>query len=311
MRRLTCVAALTLLSACGSAPSQREGGDEYAHATQQAVPASPTRGGGYYKNDGPGDNPPDIDKIDNAEPRLDPLHRFANNTYAVFGRSYTPMRAIAPFKQRGLASWYGRMFHGRKTSSGEIYDMYGMTAAHPTLPIPSYAKVTNLRNNRSVVVRINDRGPFHVGRIIDLSFTAAAKLGYIGSGSTQVEVELIQPTDFPLYVRRTPAPEIAAAPPARAAVQPLSVISSAQAAGVAEAGTVYVQIGSFSAQQNAESLRSRVARELDWLKDFVEVLPLEGAFRVQIGPYRNRSEAALAAERIREALNVTPMLMSR
>ena len=125
--------------------------------------------------------------LPDAEPRQDPLHRFANNPYTALGRAYTPMRSLSPFKERGLASWYGRMFHGQKTSSGEIYDMYGMTAAHPVLPIPSYAKVTNLRNNRSVVVRINDRGPFHTGRIIDLSFTAAAKLGYIDTGSTSVE----------------------------------------------------------------------------------------------------------------------------
>jgi rare lipoprotein A len=309
---LAAAALMVLLAGCGSVPPQPELQDDYAHATQKAVPVTPSRGGGYYKNDGPGDNPPDIDRIEDAEPRGDPLHRFANNPYTVFGRSYTPLRSVAPFKQRGLASWYGRMFHGKKTSSGEVYDMYAMTAAHPTLPIPSYAKVTNLRNNRSVVVRVNDRGPFHVGRVIDLSFTAAAKLGYIDSGSVQVEVELIQPADFPRYARRAPGPVVVAAPAPTSAPAQLAVISQAQAAeSAAEAISVYVQIGTFAAQQNAESLRLRVSKEMDWLKDFVEVLQREGAFRVQVGPYRSRADAALAAQRIREKLQITPVLVSR
>jgi len=101
---------------------------------------------------------------------------------------------VQPFTQRGTASWYGKKFHGQKTSSGETYDMYKMTAAHPTLPIPSYARVTNLANRKSVVVRINDRGPFHTDRIIDLSYAAAYKLGYTGAGSARVEIEAIVPS---------------------------------------------------------------------------------------------------------------------
>jgi rare lipoprotein A len=313
MRVLLLFAALLALGGCGSAPRQAETNEAAVpYGTRQAVPVTPSRGG-YYKNDGPGSIVPDIDRIEDAEPRGDPLHRFANNPYTVFGRSYTPMRAFGYFRQQGLASWYGRMFHGQKTSSGEIYDMYGMTAAHPTLPIPSYAKVTNLRNKRSVVVRVNDRGPFHAGRIIDLSFTAAAKLGYIGSGSTQVEVELIQPQDFPRYARSAPTPPVAA-PVASlpAASAPGSLISSAQAAeSPSEAGAVYVQLGSFGLRENAESLRSRVAGELAWLKDFVDVLQGDGTFRVQVGPYRNRADAASAAARIREFLQVAPLLVGR
>jgi rare lipoprotein A len=109
---------------------------------------------------------------------------------------------VQPFTQRGIASWYGKKFHGQKTSSGETYDMYKMTAAHPTLPIPSYARVTNLSNGRSVVVRINDRGPFHNSRIIDLSYAAAYKLGYIGVGSTQVQIDAVVP---PQQTRRADA----------------------------------------------------------------------------------------------------------
>jgi rare lipoprotein A len=150
--------------------------------------------GGYYKDDGPHERPPaNLDRVADAVPRAEPLHRFANRPYQALGRDYVPMTSLQPFRQRGLASWYGKRYHGRKTSSGEPYDMYAMTAAHPTLPIPSYARVTSVANGRSVVVRINDRGPFKSGRVIDLSYVAAYKLGYIQAGQAQVEVEAIVP----------------------------------------------------------------------------------------------------------------------
>ena len=168
MRRAACIAACLLLGACGSSSK-----------------------GGYYKDDGPGDRVPG--NIADAVPRLEPLHRFANRPYEVFGKSYVPHTTLQAFRQRGAASWYGKRFHGSKTSSGEAYDMYKMTAAHPTLAIPSYARVTNLANGKSVVVRINDRGPFHGARIIDLSYAAATRLGYVQAGSAQVEIESIVP----------------------------------------------------------------------------------------------------------------------
>ena len=134
--------------------------------------------GAYYKDDGPGANPPEnLDAIPDAMPRLEALHRFANRPYTVFGRDYVPATSLRSYRERGLASWYGRKFHAQKTATGETYDMYAMTAAHPTLPLPSFARVTNLANGRSVVVRVNDRGPFHPGRIIDLSYAAAYRLG--------------------------------------------------------------------------------------------------------------------------------------
>ncbi|HEX5126921.1 MAG TPA: septal ring lytic transglycosylase RlpA family protein, partial [Rhodocyclaceae bacterium] len=146
------------------------------------------RPGGYYKDDGPGDNPPpNLGDIPNAQPRVEALNRYANRPYVALGQSYSPRQQVVPFVERGLASWYGKRFQGVRTSSGEPYDMYAMTAAHPTLPIPSYARVTNLENGRSVIVRINDRGPFHKDRIMDLSYTAAWKLGYVDKGSAQVE----------------------------------------------------------------------------------------------------------------------------
>lgn len=154
--------------------------------------SAPERGG-YYKDDGPGARVPDLAAIPDAVPRHEPLHRWANRPYERFGRRYVPLTRVGPFQQRGVASWYGRRFHGNPTSSGEPYDMYKMTAAHPILPIPSFARVTNLSNGRSVVVRINDRGPFHRNRIIDLSYAAAYKLGYVTAGSTRVIVEQIVP----------------------------------------------------------------------------------------------------------------------
>jgi len=153
--------------------------------------ASSPKPGGYYKDDGPGDRLPA--NVADAVPRAEPLHRFANRPYRAMGKEYVPMTRLQPFRQRGLASWYGKRYHGQKTSSGEIYDMYAMSAAHPTLPIPSYARVTNVANGRSVVVRINDRGPFHSARIIDLSYVAAYKLGFIQAGHAQVEVEAVLP----------------------------------------------------------------------------------------------------------------------
>ena len=172
MRAPLVISLALVLGACGSAPKK----------------------GGYYNDDGPHQRPPaGLDGIADATPRAEPLHRYANRPYRVFGKDYRPLAAVQPFRQRGMASWYGKRFHGQRTASGEPYDMYKMTAAHPTLPIPSYARVTNLANGRSVVVRINDRGPFHAGRIIDLSYVAAHRLGYIGAGSAQVQVEAIVP----------------------------------------------------------------------------------------------------------------------
>ncbi len=126
----------------------------------------------------------------NEVQRAEPLHRFANSPYSVLGKTYIPLISPGGYKERGIASWYGRKFHGKRTASGEIYDMYSMSAAHPVLPIPSYARVTNLANKKSVVVRINDRGPFVHDRIIDLSYTAADKLGIVNNGGAEVVVEM-------------------------------------------------------------------------------------------------------------------------
>ena len=283
------------LAGCGGVPTRTAAPGD--HGSQSA------KRGGYYKDDGPGDHAPDIAAVEDPEPRLDPLNRFANHPYSVEGRTFTPMRAIRPFTQRGFASWYGRRFDGQRTSSGERYDMYGMTAAHPTLPIPSYAKVTNLQNGRSVVVRVNDRGPFLSDRIIDLSYTAAAKLGYVESGSARVEVELIQPQDFALYAHPRGSPALAA--------RGFSLISPAQAAEPAALDAGYLQLGAFSSRDNAEGLRVRVARELPALKNFVRVQQGEGAWRVRLGPYASRDEALGDAAKLRAALSLDAIFVAK
>jgi rare lipoprotein A len=236
------------------------------------------------------------------------LHRFANNPYVVFGRQYVPEREMRPFKQRGVASWYGRKFHGQKTASGEVYDMYAMTAAHPTLPIPSYARVTSVASGRAVIVRVNDRGPFLHGRVIDLSYAAAWKLGYVEQGSTLVEVEAIQPDRL----------LIAAAPPSqwpeRAAAAPRAQPPAAEAVRVpveAEPGGIYLQLGAFSDRDNAENFRARLALEVATLDRPAEVYRKDGLFRLHVGPYRTRAEATAAADRLKETLDVTPHVVVR
>jgi rare lipoprotein A len=157
---------------------------------------SRTRGGGYYKDDGPGSLPADVQNIPDAVPRIETYNPANMKPYVVFGKRYVPTDDEVPFQQTGVTSWYGKKFHGYKTANGETYDMYAMTAAHPTLPIPSYARVTRLSTGKSVIVRINDRGPFLSNRIIDLSYVAAAKLGILGPGSAQVTVQAITNDDI-------------------------------------------------------------------------------------------------------------------
>ena len=177
---------------------------------------NPSRGGGYYLDDGPGKPDPErvarLMREPDPVPKHEPLLARANRPYRVMGQDFAPMTERKPYKQQGVASWYGQRFHGKPTSTGETYDMYQMTAAHPTLPLPSYARVTRLDNGRSVVVRVNDRGPFLRGRLIDLSYLAASKLGYVGKGHAEVEVELLNPADAGKGRTLTAQPAVKAVP---------------------------------------------------------------------------------------------------
>jgi rare lipoprotein A len=242
----TCGAACLfamLLVGCGSVPkatststaSSPSGPATASRSPSRDLPVLPPAGsgrGGYYQDDGPGDNPPPgLMDVPDAEPKIEPIIERANRPYNVFGKTYTPITDNRPFKQRGVGSWYGKKFHGQKTSSGELYDMYKMTAAHPTLPIPSYARVTNLNTGAQIIVRINDRGPFHSSRIIDLSYTAALKLGYLGKGSNQLEVERLLPDEIERIVsgksRKSEVPLTQTAPSKLEAKAPVVSIDDA------------------------------------------------------------------------------------
>ncbi len=178
--------AVVLVAACSSTPP--------APPPQAGSPPPPSTSSKYYQDDGPGDAPPNLERLPDATPRLEPLSRFANRPYTVLGQDFVPATSLRPYKERGIASWYGRKFHGQKTSNGETYDMYAMTAAHPTLPLPSYARVTSVATGKSVVVRVNDRGPMQKNRVIDLTRRAARELGVLARGVTSVIIEILPPS---------------------------------------------------------------------------------------------------------------------
>ncbi|MEK7436358.1 MAG: septal ring lytic transglycosylase RlpA family protein [Pseudomonadota bacterium] len=252
------------------------------------------RPGGYYKDDGPDGAPPvDLDTIADAQPRPEPLNLHANDPYVVFGKEYAPEKEFSAHRKQGTASWYGRKFHGQRTWSGEIYDMYAMSAAHPTLPIPSYARVTNLQSGKSVVVRINDRGPFSSGRMMDLSFAAAYKLGFADSGIAAVEVESI-------VLDAVAAPERAPA-----AAEASSIPVSAEIAGI------YLQLGAFSSRANAESFSASIRKQLSWLKQAIRIQERGKLFRLHLGPYPDRGAAKAISDKIRAELDFKPLVVSK
>jgi rare lipoprotein A len=267
-------------------------------------------------DDGPGVNPPNIDAISDAQPRAEALLARANRPYVVFGQNYLPMVSLAPFRQRGFASWYGRKFHGQKTSSGEIYDMYAMTAAHPTLPIPSFVRVTHARSGKSVVVRVNDRGPFLQKRVIDLSYAAAAKLGYVNAGSAEVELELI--TQFEGGVASDTAragPKVVASEVVKAetASEPTSLaIETVIAATTSIPATgIYLQLGAFGSQDLADTTRDRIQRQLENVSEPLKVVKEGALFKLHLGPYSSRESAAVIAERIRVSTEFKPFTVQR
>ena len=387
-----------------------------ACASRGPAPSRPSSGGPkvttWPDKDGPGtDIPSDLQSIPNAMPRMENIRKGGpNKPYEVLGERYEPVADDKPLVQKGLASWYGRKFHGKPTSSGEVYNMYAMTAAHATMPIPSYARVRNPKNGREVIVRINDRGPFHKGRIIDLSYTAALKLDVL-HGVSPVEIERITyedirtgawtkdrdtlspdpkvapdtpvyaaatpsgapalPTTAQLRPPMTPAPVIAATPtPSRAAsvkppsptvaqtapattsaspaasdgmVQiPITALppgsdlppagqSKADAVAVATAGAIaatdpkapvpalkiaaaqgfWLQFGAFSRLEGAEQLREQFTRGMEELAPMLTIFKDKNLHRLQAGPFNSREDARAAAERVRTAMALTPVLVER
>ncbi|MDP1649413.1 MAG: septal ring lytic transglycosylase RlpA family protein [Rubrivivax sp.] len=240
--------------------------------------------------------PPGLERVPDAEPRVEPLRRGGpNKPYEVFGRRYVPMTADAPLSETGLASWYGRKFHGRPTASGEIYDMYAMTAAHKTMPIPSYARVRNPANGREVVVRINDRGPFADGRVIDLSYTAALRLGVL-RGVTPVQVQRLTHDDI-----RAGAGVARALPPDDPAPGEPALASPG----------LWLQLGAFRDRDGALWLQQRVLRDASGTVSQVAVFEEDALYRVQAGPYATRAEALDATERLRRHLGISALLVER
>jgi len=277
LRSLLIAAVALLLGSCASGPK---------HA-------------GNYREDGPPERvPADVLSTPDAVPRAEPLNVFANRPYVALGRTYVPYTSDAPFRQRGVASWYGRQFQGNRTASGERYDMFAMTAAHPTLPIPSYARVTNLRDRRSVVVRINDRGPFVRDRIVDLSYAAAARLGLAGPGSGEVEIERV----LPGQVAHAAEGGHPVSPTPAAAPEPTAVAFAVAPPGAQSPAADLrwsVQLGAFKVAANAEALRDRLALLLS--SPEAQTLPAElraprieyqgGFSRVLIGAIADRAVA--------------------
>ena len=262
--------------------------------------------GGYYMDDGPGENPPkDIASIPNAVPKKEPLHSRTNRPYKALGATYKPMTSYQPYKERGVASWYGKRFHGKKTSNGEIYDMYSMTAAHTILPLPSYAKVTNPANGRSVIVRVNDRGPFKHSRIIDLSYAAAFKLGYVSKGSTLVEVEAIDPDKAHTYASSYPD-----AVPATEAMPAEQTAAASIGDSAIESG-FFVQVGAFKNEANADNLINKLqALDIDQNSGINKVYN-NGLHRLKIGPFETKLGADKTAADIRKQLNVPAITITQ
>lgn len=284
--------------------------------------------GGYYLDDGPDANPPkNLDSIPDATPKKEPLLARSNKPYKALGQTYTPMTTSQDYKVRGLASWYGKRFHGKKTSSGETYDMYAMSAAHTTLPLPSYAKVTNPANGRSVIVRVNDRGPFKSTRIIDLSYAAAYKLRLINQGSGLVEVEAIHldnvaDNSAPTQAAETVSMPTEAANPSVVAEQSAPVASESKPVTTAQQvpdqsvnsttiARYFIQAGAFKNEANAEALKDKIqALQIDQNAGIYRVYN-DGLHRLLLGPYDTKQAAEQIAADIRKQLNIATIVTNQ
>ena len=314
------VVCIVLLSACGGKSTTKP--DTPASDNRATAPSgtSPSSKGGYYLDDGPGENAPaDIDSIPDAQLKTEtPLTR-ANRPYSALGQKYVPMTSYAPYVKLGMASWYGKRYHGRKTSSGEIYDMYAMTGAHTTLPIPSYVKVTNPANGRSVIIRINDRGPFKHDRLVDLSYAAAYKLRLINQGSGMVEVQSLDtsPEALQKYIDTRnalavnnkadlPQQTIDAAPKSET-----PVIASNKTPVETSLEAYYVQVGAFKNEANGNLLQKKIlGLELAGNSAVANVYN-NGLYRVKLGPFDNRKDADITANKIRKQLNISAIVTNQ
>lgn len=254
---LMVIVAALALSGCGTSPDD--------HSSRYTINQDRAPKGDF-----------DVSGLADATPRYEPSRSAGNKSpYTVWGKSYQVLGSNERYVQRGTASWYGEKFHGHKTSNGETFNMYTMSAAHKNLRIPGYARVTNLDNGRSVIVRVNDRGPFHGDRLIDLSYAAAKKLGYLGNGTARVEVAAIN-------VRSDGSMTMAGRP---FGDSPVLTADN-------QNGALFVQLGSFSQRDPAQTLLDRARRVVSNPMRVREVVTASGRFhRVQVGPFNNEGEA--------------------
>lgn len=237
----------------------------------------------------------DVTHLPDAVPKPELIKNSGNKTpYTVLGKTYHVDFKTSGFTQTGYASWYGKKFHGNKTSNGEIYDMYAMTAAHKTLPIPSYVRVMNLENGRSAIVRVNDRGPFHEGRIIDLSYAAAKKLGYHHKGTAKVTIEVIEQAQPALQVAeqnttKTPPRQDQAGIVPMAGIVPIVQGVAVPVPTQTPKPQTYLQVGAFSKSESAADLRTRLTSALG-TKVLVRPEPTQNLFKVLVGPILDNFE---------------------
>lgn len=330
------VLCAAVLAACGSVPLQQPQASKPVVSSTTPAPtrdavapaplvtpplplssSTPSKPGAYYKDDGPGqDIPEGLLSTPDAEPKIEPLAKGPSKPYTVFDRTYVPITDGRAHVERGVGSWYGKKFHGKKTASGEVYDMFRMTAAHPTLPIPSYARVTNLRNGKQVIVRINDRGPFHSARIIDLSYTAALKLDYIRGGSVELEVERLLPDEIArLQANRRTTPSGADPLQALLKEQPTpsqaSVPSESSAPIPPSASDTgfFLQFGAYAQEQNALAMRDRLLSGWPAKLPAPKVVQSKGLYRLHSGPFESRETAAEAARQLKVASQIQTTLV--
>ncbi len=319
---LFILAVSIILAACATntpmEPARKVPASPSSSVPAKQVPITEPKpgSGGYYLDDGPGDNAPEnIDSIPSATLKTEQPYERANQPYSALGQKYTPMTSYVPYKKQGIASWYGKRFHGKKTSTGDIYDMYAMSAAHTVLPIPSYAKVTNPINGRSVIVRINDRGPFKHDRLIDLSYAAAFQLRLIKHGSGLVEVETIDTS--PEALRKISADKsIQIASQAQNISTEnstnIKISPTAQTESIEQLPTVtsststqfYVQAGAFKNEANGDLLQKRIQSLQVGQNVGVANVYNNGLYRVKLGPFSSKLDADISAANIRRQLNI-------
>lgn len=324
--------AVALLAGCASSPSPV--GSRGSAAAVRPVDTAVRQ---TDRDGAPSDAPPNLAALPDPVPQIEPIKaRGPNKPYVVLGQAYEPVAADVSWNERGVASWYGTKFHGRRTASGEMFSMYGLTAAHRTLPIPSYARVRNVRNGKETIVRVNDRGPFHSSRVIDLSYAAAVKLGIVSLGSAEVEIERLtfdqirtgawrrDPVDTASPAQLAAAPSItqASASPdgaedpimsvaGKAAATPADVKEAQARAYTPDAKGFWVQLAALGKRDGVDRLQQKVASELMTLLPMLAVFHEAPYFKLQVGPYRSRGEAMAAAQQARDALQLTPLVVER